>query len=137
MQKTEKGYLVNVPLELSHEDIDDILCTAFEGGINSWCQGAEVVEKLPTGKPDYKGCKYLNEVLTRGGTIRIYTPKGDWPQENDQPVLTLEKFLKGFEEWLKMRLKNGRPASADPADIDAADASEIIEISLFGQVVYC
>ena len=132
-----KAYVVNIPYELSQEDINDIMCTAFEGGINSWCQGAEVVERLPDGRPDYKGCSYLHEVLTRGGTIKIYTPNGDWPQENDKPVLTIEKFLKGFVKWVRTGLENGRSVDTDPCNIDAGDASEIIEMALFGCVVYC
>lgn len=131
------NYLVNLPITLSQEDIDDIMCTACEGGINSWCCGAEIVEKLPDGTPDYKGRKYFYEVLTRGGSFKIFTPKGDWPEENDEPILTIERFLKGFEAWTKMRVDNGNPAETDPANIDAGDASAIIEMALFGRIMYC
>ena len=50
---------VNFNVVISGEDIDDIMCSALEGGINYWCGKAEVDGKylgtqLSAGRPEDK-----------------------------------------------------------------------------------
>lgn len=53
---------VKFNVEVTNQDIDDIMCTALEGGITYWCRRAEVVG----GK--YLG-EYAHEQISRGGEV--------------------------------------------------------------------
>ena len=54
---------INLEIEVSDQDINDILVTAFEGGINYWAYKAEPKDG------DYKGADYASDALSRGATI--------------------------------------------------------------------
>ena len=43
-------FLISIAKEVkvTAEDIDDIMCSALEGGINYWCCKAEVVGAVPS-----------------------------------------------------------------------------------------
>lgn len=73
-------------INVTQEDVDDIVATALEGGINYWCRKAEVVG-------DYLG-EYASEQISRGGTLKLYDSEEDEVYE-----LTRDKLLDG------MRLK--------------------------------
>ena len=115
-------------VKVTTEDIDDIVATAFEGGINYWCGSARVVG-------DYLG-EYASEQISRGGEV-ILT---DFEDEEEEYTLTRSKLLKGIKlaidgdyyseyEWV-----NGN--ELDPCQIDAEVADVIIQLALFGEIVY-
>lgn len=66
-----ENFKVKAELEINvtQEDIDDIVATALEGGINYWCRKAEVVG-------DYLG-EYASEQISRGGTLKLYDSEED------------------------------------------------------------
>ena len=122
-------YKVKIEKEITvtQEDIDDIMCSALEGGITYWCNRAEVVGK-------YIG-EYASEQISRGGTLKLYDAEEDEVYE-----LTLEKLLKGIQmaiyencyaeyEWFNCE-------GIDPCQIDAAVADVIVQFALFNEVVY-
>lgn len=113
--------------KLTTENIDDIMVTALEGGINWWCCEAEVVE-------DRRSGEWGHEQIARGGALILHDAESD-----DKWELDLEKFLKGFQLWLE----NGgdqygavRDHEVDCCNIDAGCADEIIQYALFGEVMY-
>ena len=123
----EKLYHIDVVIviDLSQEDIDDIMCTALEGGITYWCKEAEVAG-------DYLGT-YGSEQISRNGILKLHDNDEDKIYE-----LTLEKFLKGLELFIiknpnRINIENGR---IDPGEIDAQYADMIIQYALFGEIVY-
>lgn len=111
---------------LTQEDIDDIVCMAFEGGINYWCCGARVVG-------EYLG-EYASDQISRGGAIKLYDAESD-----DVWELTLDKFLEGLRMWLEdyanpeMVINSGY---LDSGAIDAGDADNIIQLALFNDVIF-
>lgn len=112
---------------VTQEDIDDIMAGALEGGITYWCCKAEVVED------DYYG-EYASEQISRGGSLRLYDNEDD-----EQYILTLDKFLKG----LRLAIKDGYgndwfsdDARLDYAMIDGEAADIIVQMALFGEVVF-
>ena len=118
---------VNIDIELSDEEIDDILVTAFEGGINYWAYKAEPKDG------DFKGASYASDALSKGATILIYDNESD-----DVYELTKEKFLKGLGNAL---VKYGHlfKMDGDKLDlgyIDAAGADIIVQTALFGEAIY-
>lgn len=118
---------VEIRVELTQQDIDDIMVAALEGGINYWCDEAAVEDG------EYLG-KYASDQISRGGTLLLHDT-----DEDAYRKLDLEKFLKGFKLWLE----NGgdqygavQGHEVDCCNIDAGCADEIVQYALFGEVVY-
>lgn len=115
-------------IKITTEDIDDIMCTALEGGITYWCGKARVVG-------EYLG-EYASDQIARGGKL-ILT---DIEDEEEQYELTRPKLLKGIKlaidqdyyseyDWV-----NGN--ELDTCQIDADVADVIIQLALFDEIVY-
>lgn len=118
---------VEIRVELTQQDIDDIMVAALEGGINYWCDEAAVEGG------EYLG-KYASDQISRGGTLLLHDT-----DEDAYRKLDLEKFLKGFKLWLE----NGgdqygavQGHEVDCCNIDAGCADEIVQYALFWEVVY-
>ncbi len=114
----------SVTAKVLDEDIDDIMVTALEGGINYWCKRAEVVG-------EYLG-EYASEQISRGGELCLYDSESD-----DVYTLTLDKFLRGLATYISgcydIAVDSGR---VDPGQIDAEGADCIIQYALFDDVIY-
>jgi len=113
-----------ITVELTVQDIDDIMVSALEGGITYWCCEAEVVG-------EYLG-EYGSDQISRGGSLILHDNEGD-----DKWELTLEKFLNGVAMYLK---EVGTAAldcgHIDPGQIDGEAADCIVQFAIFGEVVY-
>lgn len=110
-------------INIYDEDIDDIMVSALEGGINYWC--AYVI---------------VSEQISKGGSLTIVDEEG----EEDQ-ILTKEKFLKGCTEYFKLYAPSetlekdkNHPDSFRmcPGEIDGNAADLIIQLALFDDVIY-
>lgn len=112
-------------ISVTAQDIDDIMVSALEGGINYWCIEAEVVGP-------YLG-EYASEQISRGGELILHDVEGE------KNTLTLAKFLTGLQNWAAGdyqhygALKDGK---VDTCEIDALCADTIVQLVLFGEVVY-
>lgn len=123
----DKKFPVHIEMDvtISQQDIDNLMCTALEGGINYWCREAKVVG-------EFLG-EYGSEQISRGGSLLLRDAETDERWE-----LTLEKFLKGIELYIK---ENGRVMIEDfklmdYGELDAGDADCIVQYALFGKLVY-
>ena len=79
---------INVPIKINDDTIDDILCTALEGGITYWCY------KINVENGDYKGKDWAHEVVSSGGSLILHT--------EDDPYLVklnLDTFIKGCQKY--------------------------------------
>lgn len=118
---------------VNQEDIDDIICTALEGGITYWCIGAQSLEDLEWIKRN--NIEYLSETISRGGDIVLTTEEGDF-------ILTLQAFYKGLQqlidesgEYYLEQTNDGYALETSEIDADIADL--IIQYAIFGKLVYC
>lgn len=121
---------VNVKVEVTDVDIDDIMAGALEGGVNYWCRKVEVVED------EYLG-EFASEQISRGGSLKLYDR-----EEDAFYILTKELFLNG----LKMYLEKPHPYDItegtrngyrlDTCMADAVVCDMIIQYALFGQQIY-
>ena len=124
--KTFEGQAI-INFFLTEEDVDDIMTTALEGGINYWCCEAEVVG-------EYLG-EYASEQISRGGKLKLYDAESD-----DMWELDINKFLKGFKLWIENgddeygALKSD--GGVDCGEIDSAMADMIIQYALFNEIVF-
>lgn len=124
---------VHVSIDLTAQDIDDIMVSALEGGINYWCKRVVV-------QGDFLG-EYASEQVSRGGSLAVWLYE---PFEGNKTIyiLDVEKFLTGFKLWIEnngdcygaVDLSDG---SVDCGQIDAGCADEIIQYALFGKTVFC
>ena len=123
---SEKKFTVRAQIEvnLSQQDIDDIMVTALEGGITYWCKKAVVVG-------EYLG-ECASDQISRGGTLALHDA-----ETTDIWMLNLESFLNGvklyFEDGCHVQVEDG---CIDTCDIDANDADCIIQFALFGEVMF-
>lgn len=114
-------------IKLTEEDIDDIVATALEGGITYWCNKATVVGK-------YLG-EYASEQISRNGKLMLHDA-----EENETYELTLDKLLNGIRKAIEYSYFadygwfTGNRIDTGMVDGDVADV--IIQLSLFGDVIY-
>lgn len=118
---------VKFNLTVTQQDIDDIMCTALEGGITYWCCEAKVIGK-------HFG-EYASEQISRGGELKLYDAESD-----DVWTLTRDKLLNGIKLWAEW---GGDQCNAiqgngtlDTSEIDAEIADMIVQYALFGEVVF-
>lgn len=126
-KKNEWEFKVKRTVIVTQEDVDDIMACALEGGITYWCNKAEVVES------EYK-VEYASEQISRGGTLRLYDCEGA-----EKYILTLDKLLKGIQLAIKDGYGNdwfGDDARLDMMNIDGEAADVIVQMALFGEVIY-
>lgn len=114
-----------VHINISAQTIDDIMCTALEGGITGWCCRAKVVGK--------RLGEYAHEQISRGGSLMLYDA-----ESTDKWELDREKFLRGLRLWMEdgdgiCALNEGE---VDAAFVDAEAADLIIQYALFGEPVF-
>ena len=114
-------------ITLTTEDIDDIMVSALEGGINYWCEEAEVVG-------DYLG-EWGHEQIARGGTLRLHDAESD-----DVWELTRADFIEGFKQWFEQGDDRygavQSDGTVDCGQIDGYMADMIVQYALFGEVVF-
>lgn len=128
--ENNKEFFIDIAktVKVTAQDIDDIVATAFEGGINYWCGEERVVG-------DYLG-EYASDQISRGGEI-ILT---DFEDEEEEYKLTLPKLLKGIKLAIEQDYYTEydwvRGNKLDPCQIDADVADAIIQLALFGEIVY-
>lgn len=124
-------------INVTQEDVDDIVATALEGGINYWCRKAEVVG-------DYLG-EYASEQISRGRTLKLYDSEKDEVYE-----LTRDKLLDGIKKYCEDAERpydimhegvNSVGCSTgeyglDCCMVDAVVADMIIQYAVMGEIVY-
>lgn len=131
----ENGYAIikgpkGLNVRVTRQDVDDILVSALEGGINGWCRKAEVVEDTYYGE-------WASEQVSRGGSLRLYDKI-----EPSRLILTLEDFLYGLQLWAHdcapeyCFRKPGSVWFLECGMIDAIQADIIVQMAVFGELVY-
>lgn len=119
---------VTTVVAVTDEDIDDILCNAFEGGITAdWCRRVDVSGEMLG--------EYASEQISRGGNLILVEDEDESRHE-----LTLDKFMKGLRMFLSENegngvsyLDNGR---IDTGTLDGIASDAVVQYALFGEVVY-
>lgn len=96
---------------ITDEEINNIMSSAMSG-MTYWADSALPANKL---------AKYTSEVISKGGTLEIHDA-----EEDKVYILTLEKFLKGLSLDIKF----------DFEDYDMFAAERIVQLALFGKLIY-
>lgn len=115
---------IDMDVDMTQKDLDDLMCTALEGGICYWCGRAEVVGEMLG--------DYAHEQISRGGSLILYDA-----ESSDKWGLTLEKFLCGLGLYLGEAMSaafEGEDIDSSDFDADAVDC--IVQYALFGKLVF-
>lgn len=126
---------ITTELKITNEDIDDIVSTALEGGINYWCSKASVIGK-------YLG-EYASDQISRGGEL-ILKLREPVEGEPDEYVLSREKLLNGIKLYLShpnrpyniIGLLDKGEIYLETANVDAEVADMIIQYAIFNEIVF-
>lgn len=123
-------------IEITDCDIDDIMATALDGGVNYWCDEVRVDRKIPN--------IYTSDYISRGGKLWFFLSEPFDDHNTEWYMLDKVKFMRGLRKFLKnpanlccylQPTANGT-WGLDVASIDAACADEIIQYALFREVVF-
>ena len=118
---------INKKYTVTPQDIDDIMVTALEGGINYWCRKAEVVG-------EYLG-EYASDQISRGGSLILYDA-----ESSDYWELDLEKLLYGIQKAIEDNWFDDYDwyvdGELDCCQIDAEVADTIVQLALFDDIVF-
>lgn len=115
--------------KVTDENIDDILCIAFEGGINYWCGQAEVKDN------DYKGADYASHAVSKGATVILL----DAEDIEDPAEITKEKMIKAVEQYVNNEdsgIIDLDTKEIDCCMVDAGVADMIVQYAAFGEIVF-
>jgi len=120
--------------EFSNEEINDLVSTALEGGINYWCRKAVATESKEDKKyvgvsdEDQSKIDFISDVISYGGSLTLYDA-----ESSDKWVLNLEKLLKGIQKYCE---HNNITPSNMMEDYDADTADIIVQYALFDEQVF-
>ena len=120
---------IEMEIEVTDQDIDDIVCTAFEGGINYWCDGIEIVGALLG--------NYTHEQISKDGYLYLY----DIEDDEEKWILTKSRLLNGIKMYITNSTTRGYPSilygkQIDTCEIDSCIADMIIQFALFEDIIY-
>ena len=141
-----KKFTVKTEVELTSEDIANIVITAFEGGISYWCGEVELVEFTmsngwqPVSTKRYDelmidGCgPYANPKLWEVDEHNIGYRLTDDEGETIATILSVATILKALNHPLPNQEEVVRRIVTD--EYDALDADCIVQSAVFNEVVY-
>jgi hypothetical protein len=116
-------------VEVSAEDIDNLVSAAFEGGITYWCcQAKPYVDTWPN------EVEYVSQCLSRGYDIALYDAEDVCDDGSpSEYILTLPAMIRGIEKYCDL---HGVSFSDLREDYDGEAADCIVQYALFSKLVY-
>lgn len=121
-----------ISILVTDEDIDDIMVSALEGGVNYWCYRVDVVGC-------YKG-EYASEQIARGGELQFKVIE-EFEDGKDTYLLNKAKLISGLKRYLEdsddiIARDVKTEYVLDTCNIDGCRADMIIQYALFGELIY-
>jgi hypothetical protein len=123
---TEVVGKVKTEIDITREDIDTIMVNGIEGGISYWCHYMD--DRLKDGTPLREGkpsdtalSEWVAKLICDGKEVGFYDGE-------DMTFLNLQGLLKGIQERCHR--------SPDMDMWDAEDCDSVIQIGLYGSIVF-
>lgn len=129
-----KNLIVEITIshEFSIEDINDLVVTALEGGINYWCGKAKIKKDgdrfFGISDEDQDKITYASDVIGYGGVLILHDC-----ESSDKWELTLDNMLKGIKMYCENTFLNPTELM-DNYDADTAD--QIIQYAVFNELTF-
>ena len=108
-------------IDVTANDISDVLVGAFEGGSNYWLRKVKVKDD------NYEGEQYASDIVGLGGELILTTIEGE------KHTLTQNMMVKGFQKYLD---NGGMYFPFDSGQADGWTYDTILQNALFGEQVY-
>jgi hypothetical protein len=113
-------------IQVTEENINDIIVTAFEGGINYWCDKAS-----PLIIPDDASDDVLtSDIVSIGGTVQLFVAE----PYHDVFCLNLSKMLNGISLYCQDNGIYDSEVLMQALDADVADS--IIQYAIFEDLIF-
>ena len=121
-----------IEIGLSENDIDNIIVTGLEGGINYWAKLQNVGELWKDKPKEVSISQWVTHLLINGYEVQ-FSDTELMEGEDDYlfPSLTLDKLMKGYAQNHKER-----PWDSSIENGDATTSDCIIQYAIFGKLVY-
>lgn len=137
MNSEEKNVIMvnDVEITVTNEDIDDIMCTALEGGIDYWCDRVKVLFNDSVKKSELE---YASDAISKGLELEIFHEgiESDDP-EHMSSVLSKDKFLLGLKLFItKYNVNIIDDKVIDSCMVDAGIADAIIQMAVFNDIIF-
>lgn len=119
----QKKFNLSNGQKISEYDLENLVVTAFEGGINYWCGEVEIIKN-----PEKKECA-SKVVCTPKGILRLHDAESD-----EAWLLSLDDLLKGVVKTMQWGEYETVQDLMDEHDAETADV--LIQFSIFDEVVF-
>ena len=124
--------IINITKEISDEMIEDILCSAFEGGITYWANNVSCEDNKDMKKVGGWKHEYLTKTKKKDAVMYIHDTESEekYPITKKSIIDALQKMDTPeykYTKALKRLLFGGW---------DAWDADIVVQTACFGEVVY-
>ena len=123
--------IINRRLEISDELIEDILCSAFEGGITYWANNISCEDKKDMEKVGGYKSEYLTKTKKKDAKLII------WTVDDEKPKITKKSIIDALQKMDTPEYKYTKSLSRILSEqYDADDADIVVQTACFGEVVY-
>lgn len=119
-----------VEIQLTEDDIENIVVTAFEGGINYWAGLNNSTEGWSDKPRDEPNSTWVTKMLLEGKSVSLYNVE-ESEYDKEEWTLTLDKIIEGFALNYKERSWDN-----DLERGDATTADCIVQYALFKKTVF-
>lgn len=116
---------IQFTLHVTKQDVDDIMAAALDQ-IGYWCDNVVVPDNVYLGS-------YASDQVARGGYLKLY-------YEDESDVLDIFKLIDGMKKFYSEGYDIYHSLQPDctinTCNIDGEMADTIVQLALFGEVVY-
>jgi len=121
-------------IEITDQQMSDLMVAALEGGINYWCRKAEMKKDGIGGfdgvtLEDEEKLVYGNDIIGMGGTLILYDA-----ESSDKWELNKEKFMQGLVKTLEWGDFKNVDELMDNHDAETADV--LVQFAVFGELTF-
>ena len=122
--------VINHRVEISDEMIEDILCSAFEGGSTYWATNVSCKDKEDMKKVGGYKSEYLTRTKLKDAVMYIHTEDNKYPITKKSIIDALQK-MDDPENGCTKALGRILDETYDSGDTDL-----VLQMACFGEVVY-
>jgi len=125
--KIEMEETMKIEIEVPDQDIDDALCSAFEGGITYWARVARYTA--------FVQYEYVHEIaLKEGGSVQLAVTEGSGEDMEVKP-LNRETIAAGLKIMAEKHPRHFGDLLGECTQ-DATTGDVLVQLAVFGELVF-
>ena len=122
----------NVELEFDENWLENVVCSAIEGGINYWVNDGFQCAEIKNKKAE-EGMLLVDRIA-KGYSELLIRDEEDVIKQGAVWSLNREAFIRGYERYIKWCIKKERQFYVE--DIDSIEADIIVQLGLFDEIIF-